>query len=516
MLYRNGKEIEQIFRNGREIALLYKNGEIIYDKRAHETPSGQYRIRYVNGETSQAITGNLPESEYISTNTYTIPSTGTLSWSEHTLLGYSETQYPSYANIATSVYAPGDEITVDHNITLYPVWSTTFQGLINEGFVELGTDPGGATSHVLLFVKPNHYPKELVTDFMDVFLASSSNYWVSRTSDTTGTVGAGSVASTFGFWKESHLNNHWLTTHEWWQLFNNTTLPIWPVSFQFRWIDWSDEESIHMKVNGNSGRYNTMTHVIGKYSPTESVTYELLNGYFGTTTNIMFGFQNQNAGTSYNTGCAAKEINLISKTGTTNTVSGMNGTFMGCRTLKEVHGIDVSNCTTFQYAFDGCYDIEEIPSSDFGNQWTLTGSAQQTFAHCDKLETIEPILDVSGVTNTYCMFSPRKVNNVIQTTELTNLLLKGINANVNNSTTINDGYFIWNYVWDFTNTKLSQNSVNYMVQYLTEITIDDPSTFQYKTIGFPSNVILSSSQITRLSDNGWIAYQNGNILTAIQ
>ena len=37
MLYRNGKEIEQIFRNGREIALLYKNGVIIYDKRGHGT-----------------------------------------------------------------------------------------------------------------------------------------------------------------------------------------------------------------------------------------------------------------------------------------------------------------------------------------------------------------------------------------------------------------------------------------------------------------------------------------------
>ena len=36
MLYRNGKEIEQIFRNGREIALLYKNGVIIYDKRKKE------------------------------------------------------------------------------------------------------------------------------------------------------------------------------------------------------------------------------------------------------------------------------------------------------------------------------------------------------------------------------------------------------------------------------------------------------------------------------------------------
>jgi hypothetical protein len=72
MLHRNGKEIEQIFRNGREIALLYKNGVIIYDKRGHAQPN--YTITYVNGETSQDITGSLPANETITGTSYTIPT----------------------------------------------------------------------------------------------------------------------------------------------------------------------------------------------------------------------------------------------------------------------------------------------------------------------------------------------------------------------------------------------------------------------------------------------------------
>ena len=504
MLHRNGKEIEQIFRNGREIALLYKNGVIIYDKRGHVEPTTSYTISYVNGENNQSITGNLPANETITTNTYTIPSTGTLSWTEHTLLGYSETQYPSYANIATSVYAPGDEITVNHNMTLYPVWSTTFQGLINEGFVDMTKDPSGLSDYTYIGVRPNHYPKELVTDFMDVFtnqkgITVSVNKGVIT---NTGTVAVDGTTCAFAFWRDTQLDNHWLTTDEWYDLFNERLFSTWPISSQFRYIDWSDKSSIHIKFVGQTSGagWNCPQYLFGPTSPTV-VTYELTNGYFGQTTQYLFG--------SSGIGCSSETINIVtSRPNAQNTPSSLNATFAGCRNLKTITGLNVSNSNGFPWAFDGCYAIETIPTLG-ANTWNMGTSTIQTFAHCYELETVTPILNVSNVTETKNTFT--------QCYELTNLQLNGINANKNKSSAYpNETYWVWRYDWDFTNTKLSQNSVDYMIQNLTEITIDDPSTFQYKTIGFPNNVTLSNSQITRLGDNGWIAYKNGSILTAIQ
>ena len=497
MLHRNGKEIEQIFRNGREIALLYKNGVIIYDKRGHAQPN--YTITYVNGETSQDITGSLPANETITGTSYTIP-TSNLAWTEHELLGYSETQYPTYANLNSVLYKVGDEITLNHNMTLYPVWNTTFQGLINEGYVDMTKDPSGLSSYTYIGVRPNHYPKELVTDFMDVFTNQKGvNVSVNKgVITTTGTVASDGTTCAFAFWRESQLNNHWLTTDEWYELFNERLFNTWPISSQFRYIDWSNKDSIHVKFVGQtgSGGWNCPQYLFGPTSP-NTVTYELTNGFFGQTTQYLFG--------SSGTGCSSETINIVtSRPNAQNVPNSLNATFAGCRNLKTITGLNVSNATGFPWAFDGCYSIETIPTLG-ANTWNMGNSSIQTFAHCFALETITPVLNVTNVVDTYSTFT--------QCYELANLQLSGINANTNKSSSYKDEtYWMWDYDWDFTDTKLSQASVDYIVANLTEITIDDPETFEYKTIGFPSTVNLSMDQISRLQTNGWVAYQNGSIL----
>lgn len=505
MLHRNGKEIEQIFRNGREIALLYKNGVIIYDKRGHVEPITSYTISYVNGENNQSITGNLPANKTITTNTYTIPSTGTLSWTEHTLLGYSETQYPSYANITTSVYAPGDEITVDHNMTLYPVWSTTFQGLINEGYVDLNVYPEVSSTGVAhgMFVKQNHYPKELVSDFNDVF-----NSVQGKLVSTTGVVGEGTIPNAFMFiYNETETNyqQHWLTDDEWYNLYNNHELSYYPISKHFCGLDWSDKQSITIKHRAGNNRYCYAQTIFGPKCPKE-ITYDIGPAQW----QYLF----KTFGATYTKDAPKMEtVHFIANSGDDGKARPwrnqqcINAIFEGANKLKNFDGLVVTDSAAnlFCYAFDGCESITTIPDST-GTPWIAKTSLIQAFANCSSLVTIQPVINVTDITDESKAFSGAS--------NLENLQLYGINS-INNSGT-SSGNYVWNYDWDFTNTKLSQNSVDYMIQNLTEITIDDPSTFQYKTIGFPNNVTLSNSQITRLGDNGWIAYKNGSILTATQ
>lgn len=498
MLHRNGKEIEQIFRNGREIALLYKNGVIIYDKRGHAQPN--YTITYVNGETSQDITGSLPTNETITGTSYTIP-TSNLAWTEHGLLGYSETQYPAYSDIATSVYAPGSTITVDHNMTLYPVWNTTFQGLINEGYVNLNVYPETVTIGVAngMFVKANHYPKELVTDFMDVFNSVSG-----KQVSTTGVVGEGTIPNAFIFrynYTESGYQEHWLTDDEWYDLYNNHELSYYPVSKHFCGLDWSNKQSITIKHRAGNGRYCYAQTIFGPKCPKE-ITYDIGPAQW----QYLF----KTFGATYAKDAPKMEtVHFIANTSGDGKARPwrnqqcINAIFEGASKLKNFDGLVVTDSAAnlFCFAFDGCNDIVTIPDST-GTPWVCKTDFTQTFANCNSLVTIQPVLNVSDVTSSSKAFSG--------TPNLTNLQLYGINANKNVGTA-SSGY-IWNYTWDFTNTKLSQASVNYIVANLTEITIDDPETFEYKTIGFPSTITLTEAQLTRLHNNGWNTYIGGTLV----
>lgn len=498
MLYRNGKEIEQIFRNGQEIALLYKNGKIIYDKRGNTQP--HYTITYVNGETSQDITGSLPADETITGTSYIIPASN-LAWSEHGLLGYSETQYPTYANLSSVLYEVGDEIEVDHNMTLYPIWNTTFQGLINEGYVNLNVYAETVTTGVAhgMFVKQNHYPIELVTDFMDVFNSVSG-----KQVSTAGVVGDGTIPNAFIFRyndTEANYQQHWLTDDEWYNLYNNRELPYYPVSRHFCGLDWSDKQSITIKHRAGNGRYCYAQTIFGPKCPKE-ITYDIGPAQW----QYLF----KTFGSTYTKDAPKMEtIHFVANTNGDGKARPwrnqqcINAIFEGASKLKNFDGLVVTDSTAylFCFAFDGCSDIVTIPDST-GSPWICKTDFTQTFANCSSLVTVQPVLNVTDVTTTSKAFS--------NTPNLENLQLHGINANKNAG--IASGNYIWNYDWDFTNTKLSQDSVNYMIENMvTGVDTTNPE-FVWKTIGFPTTVRISYEQLTKLNTNGWKVYQNGTEL----
>ena len=492
MLYRNGKEIEQIFRNGREIALLYKNGVIIYDKRGNQTPPTQFSISYVNGESNQSITGSLPQNETINGSTYTIPSTGTLSWSEHTLLGYSETQYPTYANLSTSLYEPGDEITVDHNMTLYPVWSTTFQGLIDEGYVTLITDYTYCDSDVQpMRVASNHYPKELVTDFNDVFL-STNNKKVS----SAGVVGDGTKYNLF-LHDRSGL---WLSSADWYSMYNNTTLPCWPQNNQFNYMDWRDYNTVTLVFRGSNMPFNNAGG---------SQNCFFRNGYAPQNIVIDFGcssIKNMNVAfksTGQNK-VTPKTITFIGQNNEPIRVTGsMQGTFEDCGSLTTISGLDIGGASyisgSSQYycnTFQSCASLVSLPQSLAPNGTSAGTSSRPVnmtnmFKGCSSLQEINFVLNAANVGGTTDTF--------LGCSALTTLYLDGINAQKNGD-------------WDLSATAINSTSIAYLVTNLTEWSGFDPSTDTYKNIMFPANASISDAQINRLRANGWKPYENGTEL----
>lgn len=493
MLHRNGKEIEQIFRNGREIALLYKNGVIIYDKRGNIQPSTQYTITYVNGESNNSDSAHIrtiavPVTETITTDSYTIPNTGQFDWDEHAFLGYSETQYPTYSNVATTVYAPGTEITVDHDMTLYPVWNTTFQGLINEGYVTITTDKTYFDSACQpLSVAPNHYPKELVIDFNDVFY-STNNKMVS----TEGVVGDGTYPNVFMF----NSANHWLTDDELYTLYNNNTLPHWPQNNQFSRVNWGSYNNMTMIFRGIGTPFNntggTQNTFFRYGAAPKNLTIDL-----GTETlkhlNVAFRRNNLN-------GLTPESVTFVGLNGNPIRVTGaMQGAFESCVSLRNLSGLDIGGATNISTSstaygnlFQNCSALTTLSSALAPNGTNSAATAMNNmFKYCTNLTSIGFILNVANITANTDVFAGCNV--------LTTLYLNGINAQKNQN-------------WDLSATSINSSSIAYIVDNLTEITINDPETFEYKTIRFPSTSTLTEAQLIRLHNNGWNTYIGGTLV----
>lgn len=456
-------------------------------------PAKTITITYVNRIDGTTVTESKSEHTY-DTIDFTVrqaPDTTQQIYDEYNFIGWSRVEYPTYAQSQDSNFMkqPGQTISISEDITLYANYSITFQGLINEGHVNMNVYPETYNIGVgnCMFVKPNNYPKELVVDFQEVF-DCDPNKLVS----TGGTVGEGTLKNVFCF---KDTSAHWLTDDEWYDIYNNTVLNHSVASWQFYGLDWSDKESVTIKYNGGNWQVGTCT--FGPNSP------RVVNIHFVTG---KFGYMFKTYGHTGN-GCGAEVINFSNAAGTKVSMSrptggngGFNAAFEGCRNLKEVHNLDFTPVTNWLFCFDGCRAIEEYPAADFGTGWTMVGSIIQLFCNNWMLETIEPILYVSAVTQTNSSFH--------QCSALTEFYLHGINA----ATNINEGGGSFPqptaYTWDLGYTKMSQACANYAI---TNLTPCDPTAegFVKKGINFPSTVTLSDAQITTLRQNGWIPYING-------
>ena len=417
---------------------------------------------------------------------------------EHEFLGWATSEYPTSQQLQDSnfIKAPGSPIELTNNTTLYAVYGITFQELINEGYVRFGqADPTGANAIAVL---PNNYAKELVLDFMDVF-NNEPDKLILRSGTTYGYVGSGTSLNTFIF--SSITQQHWLTTDEWYDIFNNRELKTYPTSRQFYGINWSDKEEITIIYHPSGGASNwcASSRAFGRYMP-RVLNVQLLGG-------SQYAYLQQTFGDP-GYGCGSEVINL--SRGTYGKITaynrgkwqgqGCNAAFEGARSLKEVHGFESSAVTVWLYTFDGCRAIETIPASDFNSAITCQYELTQTFCNCWLLEKIEPILYVSAVTDTTATFH--------SCTSLTQVYLHGINAASNIAR--GGGSFPQNtaYTWDLSSTLMTQACANYAITNLTpcDTTVEG---FVMKGINFPTTVTLNSSQIADLRQNGWIPYING-------
>lgn len=463
---------------------LYQYGWNCYVDGQLINPS-EFHISYVNDETSQDITGSLPANETVHSTSYTIP-TSDLAWNEHGLLGYSETQYPAYADIATSVYAPGSTITLDHDMTLYPVWNTTFQGLINEGFVKMQTDLTYYNGSQPMRIDANHYPKELVTDFNDVFLSTNG-----KLVSNAGVVGEGTMPNSFIF----DFNGYWLTNEEWYNLYNGTVMPHQPENNQFRNLDFSAYDSMEFKFEGpnrpgggGGGSYRAFN--FGTRSPEHLI--------IDVGSKQWLGFDKVVGYTSTAWAANMREITLRANGGNAAQPTILNAAFEECRRLKTINGLDISGALRLTYMFHNCIALETAPSTLSSTGETKAGNLETSymFAGCTSLTSIGFIIDVSQSSKT-------TYNAFAGCSNLESVRLRGINAALNKSAEYNTTN--WRYDWDFTSTKLDQTSADYMIANLVECDTNADG-FTYKSIGFPSTVSLSNAQLIRLENNGWNVY----------
>ena len=430
----------------------------------------EFHISYVNGETSQDITGSLPANETVRSTSYTIP-TSDLAWNEHGLLGYSETQYPAYADIATSVYAPGNTITLDHDMTLYPVWNTTFKGLYDEGFVTV-TEPEERNSvgSMQLVVSNNHYPKELVVDFNEVFM-SQEGYKISTDASSRQTFYGGTKPNAL-VW---NTTSHWLTNDEIYNLYNGVTLPHWPHPYQFMGVNVSEKDTFELKFNGPSN-----------YSPGDKTSYAAFrsSGFNKLIVDVGSAQWYSMAGVfgKYVTGAQVKEVTMKANNNSYAKPTSLDAAFENCAIMTKLTGVSICGTRELGYAFDNCRKLYDIYAYE-QNEETLSGiNLNYTFRNCWNLRSIEPILNVSNTTENTGTFAT--------TGRLESVYLKGINAQKNKD-------------WDLSTTAINSNSIAYIIDNLTEWSTFDPNTDTYKNITFPTDTALTNPQIQKLNSNGW-------------
>ena len=146
--------------------------------------------------------------------------------------------------------------------------------------------------------------------------------------------------------------------------------------------------------------------------------------------------------------------------------------------------------------------MEIIPSADFNTEIRIVDAAVQLFCNNWKLVTIEPVLNVSAVTQTALAFYLCQ--------KLETVYLKGINAATNYCDPSGLSYPQDSaYTWDLHDTKISQASADYLIANLTPFDPTSVEDYVPKGVNFPTTVSLTSAQKTSLRNNGWVPYING-------
>ena len=494
--YETGEEFSEVYDGSGYTepwtSLTVEGHEVDYNKPRTYSITVTYVTRMDTGATVESTeTGEIGDPIEFTVGSAPAP------WdSGHTFIGWSTHEWPTSAQL-NDILEPGDTMESDEDITLYAVYEIVFQTLIDEGYVQINAVPETLAygSHSM-FLRPNGYAKELVSDFDEVF-ASASGKLVS----TSGVVGEGTVPNAFA-WNNTE---HWLTDDEVYELYNNVQLAHGLCSYQFLALDWSDKGSATIKYT----QANNWPAGICTFGPNAPRVLNIVfnNGRLGFM-NMTYG--NRNAGE----GCGSEIINFSNSSGgevrvqrgNSGNNAGFTAAFEGCSNLKEIHGLrfDVdgygNRVTYWSFVFDGCFSLEEIPISDFSANIT-PANLTQTFCRCQSLVRIEPDLIVSATTDTTATFC--------ECSALTEVHLIGINAAVNVRGGGGDFAQDSAYTWDLSYTKITQACADEMITNMVPFDPNSVQDYVYKGINFPTTVSLSAAQKSLLRANGWIPYIDG-------
>lgn len=422
----------------------------------------------------------------------------------HSFIGWSTSEYPTYQEIETTGFLkqPASIQETNSDVTLYANYSVLFQALIDEGYVTISNGQGAAESgNILLTISSgaNVYPKELVTDFMDVFNSAEG-----KKVSLGGVVGEGTAKNVFFFSSMDDTWNYWLSPDEWYDIYNNTRLNHYPQQLQFYGMDWHDKENVTIIYSPSDGT-NVWCFGNSIYGPKSPETLNINMGE-NDFANVAKTFGHQSFG------CNSKYINITTaryadgkvwpSRGGANLY--YNAAFEGCKNLLAFSGFNTTNCWNFAYTFDGCNSIQIITTDELGNEIGIRNDMQQMFCNCHQLSEIQTVLDVTNVTNTTSVF--------YGCSSLETMYLKGINAASNVRSDLSPSFPHNTAVtWELKDTVLSQNCVDYIVQNVTPCDTTDPNFGGYKVINFPLGITLTSTQIQTLHNAGWIAWINGTI-----
>ena len=431
---------------------------------------------------------------------YTVSSAPETIDNNHTFIGWSTTGYPTYEQTQAQGFLkqPSSIQETNSDVTLYANYSILFQALIDEGYVTVSNAQGATESgNILLTVSSgaNVYPKELVTDFMDVF-GSAEGKKVS----IGGVVGEGTAKNVFFFSSLSNTWNYWLSPDEWYDIYNNTPLNHLPQQLQFYGMDWHDKESVTIiySPSGGSSVWCFGNSIYGPKFP-ETLNIDLGENDFANVAKT-FGH--------HSNGCSSKYINITTARYSDGKVWPSRGganlyynaAFEGCENLLTFSGFNTTNCWNFAYTFDGCKSIQIITTDELGSEIGIRSDMQQMFCNCWELSEIQTVLNVTNVGNTTSAF--------YGCSQLETMYLKGINAASNVRSAVNPSFPQNTAVtWELKNTVLSQSCVDYIVSNVTpcDTTVEG---FTYKVINFPAGTTLTNSQIETLYNEGWIAWIN--------
>lgn len=351
-----------------------------------------------------------------------------------------------------------------------------FQDLIDEGYVTIGNSQPSGRATTLTVSADCPYSISQISDFYDVF---DSIKMVS----SNGVVGDGELPNAF-LWP----TNHWLTNAEVYTLYNGRTLSHDLIGLQFRYLDWTDFNSVTIKYRDGSSQWDYTDSPIFGGSMPKTINFDINNRRISSL-HWMFGRMPDNSPMS-NT----ETLNFITANSTPMQVRrNVNGAFEGAASLKTITGLQLDSIdlvsAEMKDTFSGCTSLQTIPIDLAPNGFHQTNFTN-TFKNCFNLEEITPIIYANGINYNTDTFK--------NCYKLQVLYLNGINALTNEDI-------------DLSTTIINTNSISYIVDHIT--TVDTTvSGFEYKNIKLPSSANITSEQISTLYQNGWNCYVGDNLM----